>query len=132
MFTEKEQAYLKDQRLARIATVSKTQQPDVAPVGFEFDGTHFFVGGITLTKTLKYKNVKDGNTSVALVIDNLEIVKTAWKPQGIKIHGTAGIVERKGKLGTGLYLRITVDKYWSWGIEQPAFVDGKPVIKRVG
>ena len=40
MFSEKEVAYIKSQRLARIATVSKKQQPDVAPVSFEFDGTY--------------------------------------------------------------------------------------------
>jgi len=38
MFTEKEIAYLQSQLLARLATVSTTLQPDVAPVGFKFDG----------------------------------------------------------------------------------------------
>jgi pyridoxamine 5'-phosphate oxidase family protein len=37
MFSDKEIAYLQSQRLARIATVSKERQPDVAPVGFDFD-----------------------------------------------------------------------------------------------
>jgi pyridoxamine 5'-phosphate oxidase family protein len=41
MFSEKESAYLKSQRVARIATASKRLQPDVAPVGFDFDGTYF-------------------------------------------------------------------------------------------
>jgi pyridoxamine 5'-phosphate oxidase family protein len=51
MFSEKELSYLKSQRLARIATVSNTQQPDVAAVGFEFDGEHFYIGGLQQTKT---------------------------------------------------------------------------------
>ncbi len=38
MFSDKEIQYIKSQRLARIATVSAQVQPDVAPVGFDFDG----------------------------------------------------------------------------------------------
>jgi len=64
MFSEKEIAYLKSQRLARVATVSKEAQPDVAPVGFDFDGTYFYVGGVNLPKTLKYKKTQN-NPSVA-------------------------------------------------------------------
>ena len=44
MFSEKEIAYLKSQRLERIATVFNQLQPDVAPVGFDFDGTYSYVG----------------------------------------------------------------------------------------
>jgi len=74
MFSEKEVDYIKSQRLARIATVSKELQPDVAAVGFEFDGENFYIGGIRQTKTYKYKNVASGNSSVALVIDDVESV----------------------------------------------------------
>lgn len=58
MFTEKEIGYIRSQRLARIATVSKNLLPDVAPVGFEFDGQHFIIRGFDITRTFKYKNVK--------------------------------------------------------------------------
>ena len=44
-FTEDEVAYLTAQPLGRIATVGADDQPDVAPVGFEFDGTYLWVGG---------------------------------------------------------------------------------------
>ena len=43
-FTEDEAAYLKSQPLARVATVDPDGQPDVTPVSFEFDGTHFYLG----------------------------------------------------------------------------------------
>ena len=39
MFSEKEIDYLKSQKLARIATVSADGEPDVAQVGFTFDGS---------------------------------------------------------------------------------------------
>lgn len=36
-FTDEEIAYLRTQPIARIATLSADGQPDVVPVGFEFD-----------------------------------------------------------------------------------------------
>ena len=41
MFTTEEIDYIKTQHLARLATVSPGGQPDVAPVGFQFDGQRF-------------------------------------------------------------------------------------------
>ncbi len=131
MFSPEEIEYLKTQRLARIATVSKQGQPDVAPVGFDFDGEHFYVGGRNPGKTLKFKNVAGGNTLVALVVDDLESVRP-WKVRGLKIHGTAEFAERVGYVGSGIYLRITPTKVWSWGIEAPVFDEhGAPMIKKI-
>jgi pyridoxamine 5'-phosphate oxidase family protein len=129
MFSEKEIEYIKSQRIARIATVSARLQPDVAPVGFEYDGQHFYIGGLQQEKTLKYKNVVNGNARVALVIDDMESFNPP-KPRGLKIHGIAEIEERQGQSGRGKYLKITPQKYWSWGIEEPVFQDGKIVMKR--
>ncbi len=124
MFTEQEIAYLKSQSLARIATVAPDAQPDVAAVSFDFDGEHFYVGGFDITRTLKYKNVRRGNAKVALVIDDLESV-SPWKARGIKIHGTAEIVEGQGQKA---HLRVTPFRHWTWGIGEPAFKDGQPAI----
>jgi len=123
MFSEKEIAYIKSQRLARIATVSKDLQPDVAPVGFDFDGEYFYVGGLMLSKTRKYKNVQ-GNPKVALVIDDMESVDP-WRPRGIRIYGMADITTRKGYVGSASYVRIRPEAKWSWGVEEPAFREGK-------
>ena len=65
-FTEEEAAYLRSQPLARIATVGPDGQPDVAPVGFEFDGTYLYVGGRAPERTRKFLNVKAGQAKVAL------------------------------------------------------------------
>jgi len=119
MFTEKEIAYLKSQRLARLATVSETGQPDVVAVGFEFDGQHFYIGGYDLPTTRKYKNIAAGHAKVALVIDDLASVNP-WSPRGIRIYGTAEIVEHTGRMGPGEYLRITPSVSWSGNIETPA------------
>jgi pyridoxamine 5'-phosphate oxidase family protein len=131
IFSEVEINYLKTQRLARIATVSAKGQPDVAPVGFEFDDGYFYIGGRDNPSTLKYRNIQKGNTLAALVVDDLESVNP-WKPRGIKIHGTAEIVEYKGRLGDSLYLRITPTRYWSWGIEKPVLEGGRLNLKKEG
>ena len=41
-----------------------------------------------------------------------------WRVRGIKVFGTAEIVQHDGTLfGPGEYLRITPKVSWSWGIE---------------
>ena len=60
-FSQGETEYLGSQPLARLATVSLDDQPDVAPVGFEFDGTYIYVGGLNLSATRKFRNIDSGN-----------------------------------------------------------------------
>jgi pyridoxamine 5'-phosphate oxidase family protein len=129
MFTEKEIAYLRSQRLARIGTVSADGEPDVAAVAFTFDGHRFFVGGIDVKRTLKYKNAK-ATGRAALVVDDYPSMNPP-QPRGIKIHGKACIVQAEGYAGPGEYIEITPERSWSWGVEAPAFDQGKPVIKKV-
>ena len=132
MFSEKEIEYLKSQRIARIATAATGSpsagpvQPDVVPVGFDFDGEYFYVGGINILKSRKYKNVLKNN-KVALVIDDLKTVNP-WDPRGIRVYGTADIVTRQsGYLERpphpqADYIRIKPEKKWSWGIHEPVFL----------
>lgn len=116
MFTTRELDYLRSQRLARIATAAPDGQPDAAPVTFEFDGTYFWVGGRDLLNTRKYKNVHAGNVKVALVIDDLVSVDP-WQTRGIRVYGTAELVEVEGPSGPVAQIRIAPQVSWSWGIE---------------
>jgi pyridoxamine 5'-phosphate oxidase family protein len=117
MFSDKENVYLKSQRLGGIATSSKEGlQPDVAPVGFDFDGRYFYVSGYDLKKTLKYKNVQ-GNPKVAFVVDDIVSVRP-WNVRGIKIHGIAHLTRRDGYAGSGTYIPIEPKRKWSWGVEE--------------
>jgi len=116
MFSEAEIAYLNSQHLARLGTVSSKGQPTVDAVGFEFDGGRFYVGGIVLPASRKYKNVAAGNHKVSLIIDDLASVQP-WKPRQIKVHGVADIVERDGRFGHKEYLAIRPTVSWSFGIE---------------
>jgi pyridoxamine 5'-phosphate oxidase family protein len=124
MFTENEIAYLKSQPLARLATVAPDGQPDVAPVGFEYDGQYLIIGGRNPDRTRKYLNLRNGNPKVALVVDDLASVQP-WRPRGVRIYGTAELVEIEGRFGPGTYMRITPLTSWSWGIEDPTFTGGK-------
>lgn len=112
-FTDDEIAYLRSQPLARIATVDSDGQPDVVPVGFEFDGTHILIGGFKPSATRRHDNVATGHTKVALVIDDLASTQP-WAPRFIRIYGTAEV------LGGG-NLRITPTISWSWNL------DGQPL-----
>jgi pyridoxamine 5'-phosphate oxidase family protein len=129
IYSEPEIQYLKSQRLARIATATRQGKPDVSPVGFEFDGMHFFIGSHSqdiFFTTRKYKNVRDGNKEVALVIDDLESIQP-WKPRGMKINGAAEIVEHNGMFGPGKYLKITPSITWSWGIKGASATKGRRI-----
>jgi pyridoxamine 5'-phosphate oxidase family protein len=130
MFSETEIAYLKSQLLGRLATVSGDGQPTVDAVGFEFDGARFYIGGLALPSTRKYKNVAKGNHKISLIIDDLESVNP-WKVRGIKVHGLAEIVERDGRFGQQEYLAITPTVSWSWGIEGENYREGKFAPKKI-
>jgi pyridoxamine 5'-phosphate oxidase family protein len=128
MFSQKEADYLRLQRLARIATASSREgsiQPDVVPVGFDFDGEYFYVSGMNLLKSTKYKNIQK-NPRVALVVDDLKSVNP-WEPRGIRIYGIADIVTRQDGYmqqtdhPSTTYIRIKPLKKWSWGIDGPVF-----------
>jgi pyridoxamine 5'-phosphate oxidase family protein len=130
MFSEQELAFLQAQPLARIATVEHDGQPTVDVVGFQFDGTRFYVGGHQLETTRKYKNIAAGNRKVSLIIDDLKSL-SPWQPRAIRVHGIAEVVQRQGHLGPGSYLAITPVVSWSWGIEELGTQLGRPGPKKI-
>ncbi|GAB3970066.1 hypothetical protein GCM10029978_042660 [Actinoallomurus acanthiterrae] len=125
-FSEEEIAYLRSQRLARIATVATDGQPDVVPVGYEFDGTYVYVGGIDPAKSRKFRNVREGNAQVALVIDDLPSVDP-WTPRYLRIYGHAQLVERQGQFGPATYMRITPTMSWSSNLEGRPFTHDREI-----
>jgi len=119
LLSQPETDYLKTQRLARLASVSPKGQPEVSPVGFEWDGKYFYVGTHDpsfFPMTQRYKNITRGNARVSLVVDDLVSVEP-WTVRGIKVLGKAEVVEHTGIFGKGKYLRITPRISVSWGIE---------------
>jgi pyridoxamine 5'-phosphate oxidase family protein len=125
MFSAQELSYLQSQPLMRIGTVAGNGQVDVDAAMFEFDGASFFIGGVNLAGTRKYKNIAGGQTLVSLLVDDLVTVQP-WQPRGLKVHARAVIVERDtGRFGPGEYFAVTPLVSWSWGVEGPVFVAGK-------
>lgn len=128
-FSKEEIDYLRSQRLARIATVSAEAQPDVVPVGFEFDGTYVYVGGIDPARTRKFRNVQAGNTKVALVVDDL-VSTNPWTPRYLRIYGSAELVEREGQFGPAAYMRITPTISWSFNLDGLPFTHDREISVR--
>lgn len=128
MFNDAETAYLQAggvERLARLATVDGDGVPTVDAVGYTYADGVFTIGTHhgDVTATRKGRNVRDGQTSVALIIDDMQSVQP-WRPRGIKVHGAAELAEIDGHFGRGTYLVVRPLLTWSWGIEGPVFETG--------
>ena len=111
-FTEEQAAFLAENLLGRLATVSLSGQPHVVPVAYRFDGRTITFGGWNLERSLKFRNMM-ANQKVAFVVD--EIVSTRpWRVKGLEIRGRAEPI--RGKEGvTGV--RIIPVNIRSWGLE---------------
>ncbi|WP_381803739.1 pyridoxamine 5'-phosphate oxidase family protein [Streptomyces niveus] len=106
-------------------TASADGQTDVTPVGFEFDGRHFCIGGYNPTDTRRARNVRGGNHKVALVIDDL-LTTRPWTPRHLRLygtarhgtarHGTAELITRPTGIGEHQILKITPVTSWSTNI----------------
>jgi pyridoxamine 5'-phosphate oxidase family protein len=120
-FTDDEIAYLREQRLGRIATVGPHGQPHVVPVGFrynpEFDTID--IGGHDFAKRKKFRDVHR-NPRVAFVVDDIASV-TPWRVRGIEVRGKAEILEIGGQqVGPGFdaeMFRIRPLHIASWGFD---------------
>ena len=117
-FSEQEIDFLRSQPLARLATVNDDGGPDVVPVAFEFDGQHFWVGGVgpQVAATRKLRNIVAGRSKVSLVVDDL-VSMEPFIARALRVYGDAEPpIERTGMVGPGLYARITPSVSWSWNM----------------
>jgi pyridoxamine 5'-phosphate oxidase family protein len=114
VFTDLEVAYLQSQRLSRLATASASGQPEVSAVGFGLEGDAIVSGGIDLTKTVRFKNLKE-NPRATIIVDDLASTDP-WTPRGVKVRGAATVEEHEGSLR----VRIVPEVIWSWGINPDA------------
>lgn len=132
-FTEKESEFLSESKLGRVATVSRSLQPHVVPIVYEFDGQFIYFGGYNLTQSLKFRNMEQNN-KVAFVVDDLASEKP-WRPRGIEIRGVVQVLfgngetyskkaapeggEPAGKLPAAQpYVKIIPRTKKSWGFKQ--------------
>ncbi|MFI5830838.1 PPOX class F420-dependent oxidoreductase [Streptomyces sp. NPDC051578] len=118
-FSEAELAYLRSQRLGRLATVDRDGQPQANPVGFfpQEDGT-VLVGGSAMGKTKKWRNLK-ANPRLSLVVDDL-VSTRPWRVRGIEIRGHATLEVGTHALGPHFspeVIRIHPDRVLTWGLD---------------
>ncbi|WP_370416893.1 PPOX class F420-dependent oxidoreductase [Streptomyces fradiae] len=113
-FTEAERAYLRTQRLGRLATVDPSGQPQANPVGFfpQEDGT-VLIGGAAMSRTKKWRNLRT-NPRLALVVDDLATVRP-WRVRGVEIRGEAELLV--GPYFSEEVIRIHPRRIHSWGLE---------------
>ena len=88
--TDGELAFIKEQRIGRLATASPTGAPDVAPALAIYRRSLgvFLLGGQGLERTRRYNNTRR-NPQASLVFDAL-----SWEPyelRGVKVAGSISV-----------------------------------------
>jgi pyridoxamine 5'-phosphate oxidase family protein len=88
VFTPVELAYLRSQRIARLATLGPDGGPQVKAVGFLVDaetGT-IDIPSLDNPSTQKWRNVQ-GDGRVALIVD--DVIVDSWQPRSVEVRGIA-------------------------------------------
>jgi pyridoxamine 5'-phosphate oxidase family protein len=118
-FSGDELAYLRTQRLGRLATVDRSGTPQNSPVGFRVsdDGT-VRIGGLQLGASRKFRNVL-GHDRVSLVVDDVASV-SPWRVRAVEIRGRAEALSDVEPLAAGMSreeIRIHPERIVSWGLD---------------
>lgn len=121
-FTDKEIAYLKEQRLGRLATVGKDGSPHVVPIVYTFNDQldTIDIYGYNMSSSKKFRDIQN-NAHVAFVVDD---VLPPWETRGIEVRGigTAHQAEKSGADGRdGSFIRIEARHIISWGLDTQAY-----------
>jgi pyridoxamine 5'-phosphate oxidase family protein len=119
IFTEAELAYLRSQRLGRLATEAPDGTLQNSPVGFQVDAEAGVINihGRDLGNTRKFRNVI-ANGKVAFVVDDLFSV-TPWTPRCFEVRGTAEALtgqEPPNPYFSHEVIRIHPRRIISWGM----------------
>ena len=117
--TAEDVAYLRSQRLGRLATVDPSGAPQNNPVGFVVDDDtgQVLIGGMAMGQTRKFHNVR-GNPHVAFVVDDLASVDP-WLVRGVEVRGMAEALDDVEPPIRGMsreVIRITPQRIHRWGI----------------
>ena len=117
VFSEVELAYLEEGKLGRLATVDRSGQPHVVPVGWRYNPTFdtIDIGGRDFARTQKFRNVQ-ANAKVAFVVDD---VLPPWRPRCVMVQGLGQAIGAAAPSDGGSpapIIRITPTKVVSWGL----------------
>lgn len=109
--TDEQVAYLRTQRLGRLATLRPDGGLQNNPVGFWLDDERrIVVGGRALGNSQKFRNAR-AHPQVAFVVDDLASVDP-WRPRMVEIRGTAETLTDQETPGgySGELIRITPER----------------------
>jgi pyridoxamine 5'-phosphate oxidase family protein len=142
-FTAAEIEFLRNQPLARLATVGADGRPQVKPVGFllDTDADELVIGGYAGSGMATSKKFRDvaANGFVAMVVDDVAEVDP-WTPRGVEVRGHAEArMEGGAEVGKRLGAPFDFDPAWilvrptrivSWGIDGSSYeVSARDAVK---
>jgi pyridoxamine 5'-phosphate oxidase family protein len=142
-FTAAEIEFLRNQPLARLATVGADGRPQVKPVGFllDTDADELVIGGYAGSGMATSKKFRDvaANGFVAMVVDDVAKVDP-WTPRGVEVRGRAEArTEGGAEVGKRLGAPFDFDPAWilvrptrivSWGIDGSSYeVSARDAVK---
>ncbi len=119
-FTDAERTYLDDGHLGRRATVDGDGQPLAVPLGYRYNeqSDTIDIGGHDFASTRKFRNVRDHNPRVCLIVDDVA-PGSGWAPRAVQIRGEARALEAsQAPPGAGPIIRITPQTVVSWGLDR--------------
>jgi pyridoxamine 5'-phosphate oxidase family protein len=118
-FTDDEIAYLRTQRLGRLATARPDGTLQNSPVGYSYNaatGT-IDIGGRNMASSHKYRNVATSGR-VAFVVDDIASVDP-WRVRCVEIRGRAEAIEAPTDSASrvaGPIIRVHPDRVISFGL----------------
>lgn len=123
VFTEHELAYLRTQRLGRLATVRPDGTVQNNPVGFGYNEKlqTIDIGGRNMAASRKFRNVAAGS-KVAFVVDDIASLDP-WTVRCVEIRGDAEALTAPADSAAhvaGPIIRIHPRRVLSFGIEPVA------------
>ena len=124
VFTEKEIAYLREQRLGRLATVDTAGKPHVVPVSFRYNAEldTVDIGGHNPARSKKFRDVQKMGRA-AFVVDDIASIDP-WRVRGVEVRGRAEIHQEGGKEIMKDFaeevVRIFPERIVGWGIDSDA------------
>jgi pyridoxamine 5'-phosphate oxidase family protein len=123
-FTNGERAYLADQHLGRLATVGPDGAPQVNPVTFWVNGDSIEIGGPSLSRSRKFRNIQADPRISFVVDDNARepVGPGGQRGRGLEIRGKAELVVLDQPLMSGFsndMIRVHPHRIIAWNLEGP-------------
>jgi pyridoxamine 5'-phosphate oxidase family protein len=123
-FTNGERTYLADQALGRLATTGPDGAPQVNPVAFWVNGETIEIGGPSLSRSRKFRNIQ-ADPRISFVVDDdakEPVGPGGQRGRGLEIRGKAELVMVDEPLMFGFsneLIRIHPHRIIAWNLDGP-------------